>query len=186
VSGPPPQSLTAVFFVSYVAFEVPSNLVLKRLRPSIYIPGTMVAWALFQIFMGLVKNYGQLLALRFCLGIFEAGLFPGLNFYLNGWYRRDELSKRTAIFFAGAVLAGAFGGIFGYALGKMDGIGGKAGWSWIFVSAATFQSKWRRISSCLSPATIRGLVSDLLFVSSADARSWRVSSPLWSRCARLA
>ncbi len=63
--------------------------------------------------VGLVTNYGQLLALRFCLGAAESGLFPGLNFMLSGWYRREELNKRTAIFFGGAVLAGAFGGIFG-------------------------------------------------------------------------
>jgi MFS family permease len=97
--------------------------------------------------VGLVTNYGQLLALRFCLGIFESGLFPGLNFFLTGWYRREEINRRAAIFFAGAVLAGAFGGIFGcesmsfhhfaifiltsVALSKMGGVGGKAGWSWI-------------------------------------------------------
>lgn len=119
-------------------FEVPSNLVLKRLRPSIYLPATMVLWAIFQTLMGLVTNYSQLLAMRFFLGMFEAGLFPGVNFYLNGWYRRGELSKRTAFFFGGAVLAGAFGGIFGYALGEMGGIGhlhGKpmSGWRWIFI-----------------------------------------------------
>ncbi|BEJ17499.1 hypothetical protein CspHIS471_0609000 [Cutaneotrichosporon sp. HIS471] len=122
-----------VFFVSYVVFEIPSNLVLKKLRPSIYIPVTMVVWALFQIFMGLVTNFGQLVALRFCLGMAEAGLFPGLNFYLTGWYRRGELNKRVSFFFAGAVLAGAFGGALGYGFTKMDGIGGKAGWSWIFI-----------------------------------------------------
>lgn len=83
--------------------------------------------------MGLVKNYPQLIALRFCLGIFESGLFPGLNFYLNGWYKRDELNKRTAVFFGGAVLAGAFGGILGYGLGHMNGIGGRPGWAWIFI-----------------------------------------------------
>ena len=65
--------------------------------------------------MGLVKTYEQLLALRFCLGIFEAGLFPGLNLYLTGWYRREEINRRASVFFAGAVLAGAFGGIFGCA-----------------------------------------------------------------------
>lgn len=63
--------------------------------------------------MGLVETYGQLLALRFLLGMFESGLFPGLNFFLTGWYRREELNRRCAIFFAGAVLAGAFGGILG-------------------------------------------------------------------------
>jgi MFS family permease len=83
--------------------------------------------------VGLVTNYGQLLALRFCLGLFESGLFPGLNFFLTGWYKREELNRRVSIFFAGAVLAGAFGGIFGYAWSRMDGIGGKEGWAWIFI-----------------------------------------------------
>jgi len=70
--------------------------------------------------VGLVTNYGQLLALRFCLGLFESGLFPGLNLYLTGWYRRDEINKRAAFFFAGAVLAGAFGGIFGCEYSRLD------------------------------------------------------------------
>lgn len=83
--------------------------------------------------MGLVTNYGQLLALRFCLGAAEAGLFPGLSFYLNGWYRREEISRRMAFFWGGAVLAGAFGGIFGWGLGHMEGVGGKPGWAWIFI-----------------------------------------------------
>ncbi|KAL1408170.1 hypothetical protein Q8F55_004975 [Vanrija albida] len=117
----------------YVAFEVPFNLVLKKFRPSIFIPITMILWAIFQTCMGLVTNYGQLLAMRFMLGMFESGLFPGLNFYLTGWYRREELAKRASFFFGGAVLAGAFGGIFGYGLGHMDGVGGKDGWSWIFI-----------------------------------------------------
>lgn len=127
------SNISTIFFVSYVVFEVPSNLVLKKFRPSRWIPFTMIIWAIFQTFMGLVKTYEQLLALRFCLGIFEAGLFPGLNLYLTAWYRREEINKRVAVFFAGAVLAGAFGGIFGYALGQMAGIGGLNGWCWIFI-----------------------------------------------------
>ncbi|WRT65141.1 uncharacterized protein IL334_002083 [Kwoniella shivajii] len=127
------SNASMIFFVSYVVFEVPSNLVLKKLRPSRWIPATMICWAIFQTCMGLVTNYGQLLALRFCLGLFESGLFPGLNFYLTGWYKRDEINRRCAFFFGGAVLAGAFGGIFGYALSKMNGVGGKQGWAWIFI-----------------------------------------------------
>ena len=122
---------SSIFFVSYVAFEVPSNLVLRKFRPSRWIPFTMVCWSIFQIFMGLVTDYGSLVALRFCLGLFESGLFPGLNFFLTGWYRREEINRRCAVFFAGAVLAGAFGGIFGFALSQMNGVGGKQGWSWI-------------------------------------------------------
>nr|ODO00972.1 hypothetical protein L204_01697 [Cryptococcus depauperatus CBS 7855] len=128
------SNASMIFFVPYVVFEVPSNLLLKRLRPSRWIPFTMVrTWLNLLERVGLVTNYGQLLALRFCLGLFEAGLFPGLNFYLTGWYKRDEINKRCAFFFGGAVLAGAFGSLLGYGLSKMKGVGGKQGWSWIFI-----------------------------------------------------
>jgi hypothetical protein len=60
--------------------EIPSNLVLKKFRPSRWIPAIVILWAIVQICMGLVKTYGQLLALRFLLGLFECGLFPGRLF----------------------------------------------------------------------------------------------------------
>lgn len=105
--------------------------------------------------MGCVTTYGQLLALRFCLGLFESGLFPGLNFFLTGWYRREEINKRCSFFFAGAVLAGAFGGILGCealllaeafadavidGFSRMVGVGGKEGWSWIVSGSPDTQS----------------------------------------------
>ncbi|GHJ88189.1 hypothetical protein NliqN6_4591 [Naganishia liquefaciens] len=124
---------STIFFVSYVAGEVPSNLVLKKFRPSRWIPTIVILWAIIQICMGLVHTYGQLVALRFLLGLFECGLFPGISFFLSGWYKRNEASKRISLFFGGAVMAGAFGGILGYGLSKMNGVGGKAGWSWIFI-----------------------------------------------------
>ncbi|KAJ9103578.1 hypothetical protein QFC20_004734 [Naganishia adeliensis] len=139
---------STIFFVSYVAGEIPSNLVLKKFRPSRWIPAIVILWAIVQICMGLVKTYGQLLALRFLLGLFECGLFPGISFFLSGWYKRKEASKRISVFFGGAVMAGAFGGILGYGLSKMNGVGGKAGWSWIFIIeglltlVAGFASPW--------------------------------------------
>lgn len=63
------NNATVIFFVSYVAFEIPSNLVLKKMRPSRWIPFIMICWSIVQICMGLVTNYGQLLALRFLLGV---------------------------------------------------------------------------------------------------------------------
>ncbi|KAJ9094655.1 hypothetical protein QFC19_007868 [Naganishia cerealis] len=124
---------STVFFVTYVAFEIPSNLVLKKFRPSRWIPTIVIVWAIIQICMGLVRTYGQLLALRLLLGLFEAGLFPGMSFFLSYWYQRKEASKRISLFFAGAVMAGAFGGILGYGFSRMNGVGGKSGWSWIFI-----------------------------------------------------
>jgi len=67
----------SVFFVTYVIFEIPSNLVIKKLRPSRWIPMIMIAWGIVMTLMGLVNSYGGLLACRLFLGTAESGLFPG-------------------------------------------------------------------------------------------------------------
>lgn len=66
-----------VFFFSYAAFEVPSNLLLKRLRPSRWLPFIMVAWGVVMTLMGIVRNFQGLLSARLFLGVAEAGLYPG-------------------------------------------------------------------------------------------------------------
>jgi len=86
-------------------FSLP-DLVLKKMRPSRWIPFVVISWGIVQTFMGIVTNYTQLLALRALLGFFECGLFPGLSFYLSSWYPRKELGFRIAIFFSSASLAG--------------------------------------------------------------------------------
>jgi MFS family permease len=74
------QIAVAVFFPFYVAAEIPSNIMMKRIRPSIWIPSIMVAWSICTALMGLVHNFAGLLAARIALGLAEGGLFPGVNF----------------------------------------------------------------------------------------------------------
>jgi hypothetical protein len=69
-----------VFFFTYAAFEVPSNLLLKKLRPSIWLPTIMVAWGIVMTLMGIVQSYEGLLVARVFLGVAEAGLFPGVRY----------------------------------------------------------------------------------------------------------
>ncbi|GAA5943177.1 uncharacterized protein JCM15063_005226 [Sporobolomyces koalae] len=122
-----------VFFVGYVVTETPSNVLLKRLRPSIYIPCLMVVWGIVMTLMGLVHNFAGLAAARLALGLAESGLFPGICLYLSCWYQRGETNLRIAIFFSSATLSGAFGGLLAYGLSQMHGVGGKPGWAWIFI-----------------------------------------------------
>ncbi|KAJ5473815.1 hypothetical protein N7475_003381 [Penicillium sp. IBT 31633x] len=122
-----------IFFVSYSVFEPLTNVLLKRLRPSVFIPMIMLAWGICMTFMGFVKNYAGLMAVRWFLGLAEAGLFPGVGYFLSCWYKRSEFGVRMAIFFSAAALAGSFGGLLAAAIAKMDGIGGKPGWAWIFI-----------------------------------------------------
>lgn len=85
------------------------------------------------VLMGIVKNFSGLAATRFFLGVFEAGLFPGVNYLLSCWYKRSEFGIRAAIFFSAAALAGSFGGLLAAAILQMRGIGGLPGWAWIFI-----------------------------------------------------
>ncbi|KAH0442998.1 major facilitator superfamily transporter [Colletotrichum camelliae] len=123
----------SVFFPWYVAAEIPSNLAMKRFRPSIWIPSIMIAWGICCTLMGLVHNYAGLLAARMALGLAEGGLFPGITYYITMWYRRHECGFRMAIFFSAATAAGAFGGLLARGIVEMKGVGGKPGWAWIFI-----------------------------------------------------
>lgn len=67
-----------VFFFTYASFEVPSNLLLKKFRPSRWLPAIMVCWGVVMTLMGIVQNYHGLLIARLFLGVAEAGLFPGV------------------------------------------------------------------------------------------------------------
>lgn len=78
MSGPQYNWCLTVFFFTYAAFEVPSNLLLKKLRPSRWLPAIMVAWGIVMTLMGIVRNYHGLLIARIFLGLTEAGLFPGV------------------------------------------------------------------------------------------------------------
>lgn len=83
----------SVYFVSYNLFEVPSNLLLKKLRPRIWLPSIVVAWAIVMTCMGVVQNKGGLYATRFLLGVTESGLFPGVVFMLSMWASQREFGR---------------------------------------------------------------------------------------------
>lgn len=122
-----------VFFVSYAFFEPITNGLLKRLTPRIFFTGIIIAWGTVMTLMGVCTNYSGLLAARFFLGVAEAGLYPGVNYYLGCWYKSSEIGARAAIFFSAAALAGSFGGLLAAAIAQMDGTAGRPGWAWIFI-----------------------------------------------------
>lgn len=123
-----------IFFLTYSACEVPSNYLLKLIgRQSIFIPTIMVLWGLCMTFMGLVNNFAGLFAMRLLLGVFEAGLYPGVTYGLTMYYAKKEMQSRQAIFYCASSVAGAFSGILAFAIGKMSGVGGYLGWRWIFI-----------------------------------------------------
>ncbi|KAH9835024.1 MFS general substrate transporter [Rhodofomes roseus] len=122
-----------MYYIPYCLLECPANLVLKKFRPSRWLPGITVVWGIVMTLMGIVKTYPQLVGVRICLGIAEAGLFPGVVYYMTIWYPRHMLQFRIGLFYGGASAAGAFSGVLAYGISFMSGTGGLLGWSWIFI-----------------------------------------------------
>jgi MFS family permease len=97
------------------------------------IPALMFCWSLVIIGSGFMHNAGELYATRLLLGVFEAGMYPCLSLYLTTYYKPTEQALRVSYMFVSAALSGAFGGLFAYALLKMDGVAGYAGWRWLYI-----------------------------------------------------
>ncbi|RMJ28417.1 Major Facilitator Superfamily [Aspergillus sp. HF37] len=122
-SGMKYNTALTIFFVPYIIFEIPSNILLKKMKPHAWLSLCMFGFGLVMVFQGLVSNWGGLMATRWFLG-----------FYLMGmWYQRSEAQKRFSFFFSSTTLAGAFGGLLAYGLGQMQGLCGYRGWRWVFI-----------------------------------------------------
>lgn len=132
-----------VFFVTYVAFEPASNMLLVRLKPSIYLPVIMTIWGALTCVMAVIKDFKHLVALRILVGVFEAGFAPGILLIISSWYKRDEQSKRFGVYMSAAILSGAFGGLLAGAItGGMDGTAGLRGWRWLFIIEGVATIVW--------------------------------------------
>ncbi|KAL5342924.1 major facilitator superfamily domain-containing protein [Aspergillus crustosus] len=126
--------LITVFFIAYAITEVPSNLVLARVRPSWWLSIMMASWGLVVVGMSQVKSYEAILATRFILGLIEAGFMPGVMFLMSCWYKKEEIGKRFSIFFTALCIAGAVSGLLsGAIISGLEGAHGMVGWRWLFL-----------------------------------------------------
>ncbi|THH32690.1 hypothetical protein EUX98_g1541 [Antrodiella citrinella] len=123
----------SIFFVGYVIFETPSNLILRRVSPRFYIPAMAVLWGLICSLFAVVHSAKALIAIRFFLGFAEAGFLPGLVFWMGCWYPRSMQGKRFGLLYCTVSLTGAFGGLLATGIHALNGTHGIAGWRWIFI-----------------------------------------------------
>ncbi|WVQ64233.1 uncharacterized protein L199_002395 [Kwoniella botswanensis] len=123
-----------IWTVGYVIGQIPSNLLLTRLEPRFVIPSLELFWGIATLGSYAVKSYKSLYALRFLVGLFESGFYPGIHYILGCWYTPREIGKRAMIFW----LAGSIGSMFsGFlqaaAYTNLNGVHGLAGWRWLFI-----------------------------------------------------
>lgn len=119
--------------IGYVIGEIPSNMILTRVRPSIWIPVLEVTWTILTMCLSKCNSASQLYALRFLVGLAESAFYPGMQYIIGSWYRKDELAKRSCIFHTSGALATMFSGYLMTAVINLNGRGGLKGWQWLFI-----------------------------------------------------
>lgn len=123
----------SLFFVTYIVFEIPANMMCKRFGPRVWLSFITFGFGITTMSTAFVTNYWGLLLCRALLGLFESGVQPGLMFAYSQFYRRHELASPWGIKAAGASCAGAFGGLLGSGLGNIPKAGMMERWRWIFL-----------------------------------------------------
>ncbi|KAL7413815.1 putative transporter [Mrakia frigida] len=126
--------LDTLFRIGYALFLIPSQIILLKIRPSIWLPSLECAWGICTGLMAVMPSVKGMYALRFLIGVFEASSFPGITCILCSWYTPAELATRLAIFGSSYPAAQIFVGFMQVALHEgMEGHLGIPGWKWLFI-----------------------------------------------------
>ncbi|WP_437365807.1 MFS transporter [Inquilinus limosus] len=126
-----------IFFVGYFLFEVPSNVILHRVGARVWIARIMITWGIVSAAFMFVPSAPWFYALRFLLGLAEAGFYPGIILYLTYWYPSHRRAKIIAVFMAAIPVSGIFGNpLSGWIMDAFHETHGLAGWQWMFLIEA--------------------------------------------------
>lgn len=131
--------MQTLWTVEYVLGEIPSDMIHTRVRPSIWIPFLEVFWTVLTFYTSRCNTAEQLYAVRFLVGLAEAGFYPGMQYMIGSWYRKDELAKRSCILHASGHVASMFSGYLMAAVYNLEGVHGFRGWQ---VSCASMGSQY--------------------------------------------
>ncbi|KAM0328535.1 hypothetical protein ACHAQA_004942 [Verticillium albo-atrum] len=127
------QTCVSILFVGYILGQIPSNMLLTRVRPSVFMSGAMALWAVVSTLTAVTHDFKGLLLTRFFLGVTEAPFYPGALYMLAIFYTRKEIATRISILFTANICGTAFAGLIAVGVFKMGGVAGLAGWRWLFI-----------------------------------------------------
>jgi MFS family permease len=122
-----------LFYVTYILFEIPSNVILVKVGARRWIARIMVTWGIIAIGMAFIQTPHQLYGMRLLLGTAEAGFTPGIIYYLSQWFPSDNRAKAMSYFYIAAALASVIGLPLSGALLELHGVFGFAGWRWLYL-----------------------------------------------------
>ena len=125
--------LSGIFFIGYLLFEVPGNMILQRIGARVWISRIMISWGIVVIVTAAASSAAELFVLRFLLGVAEAGFFPGIILYITCWFRREDLARAVALFMTALAISSIIGApVSTWILDNVHWFG-IAGWRWLFV-----------------------------------------------------
>jgi MFS family permease len=123
-----------IFFLGYFFFEVPSNMLLEKIGARATIARITIGWGIICVLTMFVTQPWQFYTLRFLLGVFEAGFYPGIILYLTYWYPSLRRAKAFGLFMSASAFAGVIGGpLAGTVMTQLGGVNGWSGWQWVFL-----------------------------------------------------
>ena len=122
-----------IFFLSYVALEIPSNLMLHRVGARLWMGRIMISWGIVATLTAFVWDGASLVVARILLGVGEAGFFPGIVYLLACWFPERDRGRAMSVFMLGIVIASVIGGPVSGAMLELDGVLGLEGWQWLFI-----------------------------------------------------
>jgi MFS family permease len=125
---------SSLFFIGYSLFEVPSALAAHKFGARVWFARILLTWGLLTMVLGFTMSGSLFAAVRFLVGVAEAGAYPGIIFYLTLWFPKRYRVQAVALLTIGSPLGNMFGSLFGGAFLDLNGMFGLAGWQWVFIS----------------------------------------------------
>lgn len=122
-----------LFFLGYFLTDVPSNLILQKVGPRIWLARILLSWSVVTYFMMNVETATEFYVLRFLLGVAEAGSFSGIILYLSTWFPAKRRAQMIAIFMAAAPISAVLGSPLAGSILTLDGVLGYKGWQLMFL-----------------------------------------------------
>jgi MFS family permease len=149
-----------IFFIGYVIFELPSNLLLPKIGARATFSRIMVLWGGASVCMMFVHSVPAFYAVRFLLGVFEAGFAPGVLYYLTRWYGPSRAAGAISIVWLAGPISGIFGGpVAGWLMTALAGVNGLSGWQWMFLIEG-------------APCVVLGVIAWFVLADGPDTAAW--------------
>ncbi|KAK8060934.1 major facilitator superfamily transporter [Apiospora saccharicola] len=120
--------------VGYVIGQIPSQIILTKVRPSVWVPSCELVWTVLTFSLAAAKTSNHVIAIRFFVGLAESAFYPAAHTILGSWYKPSELGKRACVFHASSAAASMFSGYLQAGVYKgLNGVSGMPGWKWLFI-----------------------------------------------------